>query len=258
MRERSGRTTKSQIEASQTMGRGNDFDLILLTVKSYDTQSASLQLNRSPANKTPILSLQNGLGNIEILQRHLKGRHLLAGSTTEAALGIGPGHVVHTGKGMTWIGEPGGRLTLRSVAIGKAIRDAGFEMVVSRNIQGILWSKAIVNSAINPITALARVRNGELLRNPNLREAATRVVSEGAAVAIARGVVLRPRPASLLRKIIASTSNNRSSMLQDIEAGRKTEIWEINGRISMLGRSIRVPAPLNELLTMLIDGQSSS
>jgi len=232
----------------------DDADLVLLTVKAYDTEAAARSLPKSIRSNIPVLSLQNGLGNIETLRRYLPAEALLAGTTTEAALQTGPGQVTHTGKGMTWIGELGRETSKHCGVIKNAFRKAGFRTQASRNIEGVVWSKAIVNSAINPITALARVPNGELLRIPHLRTISNETVSEGSAVARAHGVSLSPDPSSMLPQVLASTKKNRSSMLQDIEAGKRTEIRQLNGWIDSLARKLGVDAPYNRMLTELVLG----
>jgi 2-dehydropantoate 2-reductase len=200
----------------------------------------------------PVLSLQNGLGNVEELARKLGADSIIAGTTTEGAMTIGPGEVVHTGRGMTWVGEMNGKVSGRCLAIERAFRKAGFSTIISNNIKGVLWAKAIVNSAINPISAIAHVRNGDVRRIPELRGIASKAVDEGRAVARASGILVKPSPKSLLARVLAQTPRNKSSMLQDIEAGRKTEIRQLNGSISRLGSLVGVSTPFNDLLTKLV------
>jgi len=138
--------------------------------------------------------------------------------------------------------------------IREVFRKAGFRTVASKNIEGVIWSKAIMNSAINPITALLRVPNGELLRIPYLRSIANAVVHEGTAVARAHGVSLNPAPRSMLLQVLALTRSNRSSMLQDVEAGKRTEVRQLNGRIASLAGRLGVDAPYNRLLSKLVLG----
>jgi 2-dehydropantoate 2-reductase len=258
LREPSGKTIRAHIDVKESLSRTDNPDFILLTVKAYDTEDAARHLRKVMGGRTPILTLQNGLGNIEILSRYFPKSIVLAGSTTEGALGTGPGTVTHAGRGWTWIGELHGKLTERSIMISDAFRHAGFRTIASRNIEGVIWSKAIVNSAINPISALARVSNGELNTSSSLMDVAMRLVREGIMVAKAHGVSPAPSPRSMLVGILVQARRNRSSMLRDIEAGRKTEIRQLNGSIALLGRRLGVNVPFNTLIWELVQGLEDS
>jgi 2-dehydropantoate 2-reductase len=252
--ELSGKTIRAHIDITSSLSGNYDPDFILLTVKAYDTENAVLHLRKVMRSRTAILSLQNGLGNVEILSRYFPKGVVLAGSTTEGALGTGPGAVTHAGKGVTWIGELHGKLTERITTISDAFRHAGFKTIASENIEGVIWSKAIVNSAINPISALARVSNGELNRSSSLMDVAMRLVREGMKVAEASGVSPAPSPKSMLQRILEQARRNRSSMLRDIEAGRKTEIGQLNGFIASQGGRLGVSVPYNTLIWKLVQG----
>lgn len=253
--ELSGRVSNASIQAKQFLSNQDDLDLILLTVKAYDTLSAAKLLHKwRPKNEAVILSLQNGLGNIEALSHHLPTHLILAGTTTEGAFQIRPGKIAHTGEGHTWIGEPNGKISDRCRALSSTFLKAGFRADVSKNISGVIWAKAIVNSAINPVSALTGARNGDLLAIPSLRTVSVHVVEEGNAVSHAAGVQAEPDPANLLLRILKMASINKSSMLQDVEAGRRTEIEQLNGIIADAGRRLQVPTPWNDLLLRLVRG----
>ena len=252
IKELSGKVVQAHIETKSGLSRRDRPELILVTVKAYDTEEAAALIKKSVAPRVPVLSLQNGLGNVEKLARRLGSDSIVAGTTTEAALTTGPGSVIHTGSGMTWVGEMNGTRSERCLAIERAFRGAGFSTVISNNIRGVLWAKAVVNSAINPISAIAHVRNGDILKTAELREVASKVIDEGSAVAYANGIVLKPAPKPLFERVLTMTSRNKSSMLQDIEAGRRTEIRQLNGAIARLGSLVGVSAPFNYLLTNLV------
>ena len=252
IREPSGKIVRSHINVRARLSRDDRPELVLVTVKAYDTEEVGSLLMKSVGRNVPVLTLQNGLGNVEALERHLGSDAIISGITTEAALSAGPGRVIHTGSGTTWLGEVNGEITRRCLVIGRMLRSAGFATVVTDNVKGVIWSKAVVNSAINPISAITRLRNGDLFKSPELREVAFEVVNEGSGVARANGILLKPSPKRLLAKVLALTSNNKSSMLQDLEAGRKTEIGQMNGYISRLGNRLGIGTPLNDLLTKLV------
>jgi 2-dehydropantoate 2-reductase len=252
IREVSGKVVRAHIQTRTRLSRLDRPDLVLVTVKAYDSEAVASLLKKSVMRNVPVLSLQNGLGNVEELTRRLGADSTIAGTTTEGAMTTGPGAVIHTGRGMTWVGEMNGKISDRCLTIQRALRKAGFTTIVSNNIKGVLWAKAIVNSAINPITAITRVRNRDVRKVPGLLEIASEVVDEGVAVAQANGILVKPSPKSLLAKVSALTPRNKSSMLQDIEAGRKTEIRQLNGSISRLGRLVGVSTPSNDILTKLV------
>ena len=257
VRELSGESSRQQIAVKQSLSTKDDPDFVFLTVKAFDTnEAARLQLTSARLNST-VLTLQNGLGNTETLERYLPSRFVIAGSTTEGVTGIAPGVVNHSGTGTTWIGELDGRLTERCATIQTILGESGLTAIVSKNILGVLWLKAIVNSAINPISALTRTSNGELLKVPSLLNACIKVVREGMKLAIANRILLPESPIYMLRSVLASTAGNRSSMLQDIEAGRQTEIHQLNGVLSQRARNLGLSAPYNQLLTRLVIGLES-
>jgi 2-dehydropantoate 2-reductase len=252
IRELSGKVVRAHIQTRTRLSRLDKPDLVVITVKAYDTKGVASLLKKSGIRNVPVLSLQNGLGNVEELTRLLGADSTIAGTTTEGAMTTGPGSVIHTGRGMTWVGEMNSQLSDRCLTVQRAFSRAGFTTIISSNIKGVLWAKAIVNSAINPITAITRVRNGDVRKIPELREIASELVDEGIAVAQANEILLKPSPKSLLAKTLALTAKNKSSMLQDIEAGRKTEIRQLNGSISPQGSLVGVSTPFNDLLTKLV------
>jgi 2-dehydropantoate 2-reductase len=252
IRELSGRVVRFHIRTRTRLSQRDNPELVLITVKAYDTERVASFLKKAVARNVPILSLQNGLGNVETLQRELASDSIVAGTTTEAALTTGPGRVIHTGRGKTWLGTMNGKHSERLLAIERIFRRAGFSTVITHRIKGMIWAKAIVNSAVNPISAIARVKNGDVHKSNELRHIAFRVIDEGVAVAQASEILLKPSPKRLLSTVLALTSRNKSSMLQDIEARRKTEIRELNGSISQLGSLVGVSTPFNDLLTRLV------
>ena len=230
---------------------------IIVTVKAYDTRAVVASYRGILSPETTILSLQNGLGNIDMLQSIFRN-NILAGSTTEGALLMGPGSVIHSGKGLTVIGDLQGGNSGSSPRIKIAFDDAGFRTKISSNIRGVLWTKAIVNAAINPLSALTRLPNGALAKNAAIREIALRVIDEGILVSQAEHIRLVGDPRKLWRTILLSTGANKSSMLQDIEGGKITEIRQLNGAILSHGKKTRIKTPVNRILTKLVLGLEES
>jgi 2-dehydropantoate 2-reductase len=159
---------------------------------------------------------------------------------------------------LTAIGDLNGATQDTSSRVKNAFDNAGFSTEISSNIQGVLWTKAIVNAAINPLSVITRLPNGALAESVAIQRIASRIMAEGVRVSRAEGVKLTGDPRKLWRKILLSTSENKSSMLQDIERGRTTEIRQLNGTIASRGRTRGVDSPLNRILTELILGIEES
>lgn len=226
-------------------------DLAVVTVKAPDTAEAATAL--ADAELDAALSLTNGLGNEEILATTLPVP-VLAGTVTYGAVLREPGLVECTGVGTVTLGplpgvtvgdEPPGL----AERIGDAFAVAGIETSVEVDMRRPLWSKLAVNAGINPVTALARLPNGALLDGPGA-DLARRATREAAATAREAGVDLTGADATAdLEAVVEATAANTSSMRQDVEAGRRTEIDAINGAV-VDRASTAVPA--NDVLTTLV------
>lgn len=228
---------------------GVSADVALVTVKSYDTESAARALTN--ADIDAVCSLQNGLGNEAILAAALSCP-VLGGSVTYGAEVSEPGVVRMTGEGAVTIG--GFDETSQEVvaSLVSAFQRADIAADASDDIEATLWTKAAINAAINPTAALARVRNGALVDGP-LSAVATEAALEVAAVARANGIQLADDAIrERVLEVARATAENRCSMLQDVIAGKRTEIDAINGAI--VDRSGEVAVPVNETLANLVRG----
>ena len=226
-------------------------DLVVLTTKAYDTRSAVDALSALPWPDTPVITLQNGLGNLEML-RAWKGAKAFGGTTTMGAALLSPGNVRLSGLGRTVVGadmdEPG------ASRIAEAFSACGLRTEVSRDIAGEIWAKAVVNSCINPLTAVLRVPNGRLLSSPAVSRLMSELCLECSAVAAAAGVVLpEGRMIDRVRAVAKDTAENRSSMLMDVEHRRRTEIAQMNGAMCRVGSFHGVPTPLNRAMTAMVE-----
>lgn len=237
-------------EATETLGRNGNLDVVILAVKAYDTLPA-VEALEPLWDRSLFLSLQNGLGNEEVLAAHAS--RVLGGVTTQGVTFVKPGEVYHAGAGETLIGPFEGASPEDADEVVAAFNESGLPSHLSENIRSELWLKAIVNACINPLTALLRVPNGYVLETASTREVVRAIIEEGVHVASRLGPnldegLVYDRVASVVR----GTATNRSSMLQDLERGRRTEIEAINGAIARLGDEVDRPAPTNALLTRLI------
>jgi 2-dehydropantoate 2-reductase len=221
-------------------------DLAVVAVKSYDTPTVAEQL--ADCDLGSCLSIQNGMGNEATLADTLDCP-VLAGTCTYGARRDEPGTVAFTGRGEVVLGARDGGHSEVAERVGTAFAEAGVETTVATDMPTRLWAKLAVNAAINPATALARVENGSLVEGPGGSLAAD-AARETARVAREQGISLSDeRAVGLARQVAEDTAANRSSMLQDIEAGRRTEIDAINGYVVRVADD---PVPVNATLTRLV------
>jgi 2-dehydropantoate 2-reductase len=220
----------------------------LVLVKSWQTADAAGQLKECLTADGLALTLQNGLGNRETLEGALGERRVALGVTTLGATLLGPGLVRPAGDGTVTLGAHP-----RLEPMAEALRSAGFAVEVDPDPLSLLWGKLVINAAINPLTALLGVRNGELLERPAARLLLAYVVGEAAAVAQALGVCLPyPDPLATVEAVARRTAANRSSMLQDVQRGAPTEIDAICGAIVQAGERAGVPTPVSRTLWQLV------
>ncbi len=248
-----------EVEATNRVGDSADCDLAIIATKSYDTEAAVGAIVDALKRSTPVLTLQNGLGNVEALCKAVGADRTIGGITAQGATMVGDGSIVHAGKGKTVIGTPSNELT-DSLRLARDVLDsAGFEPQTSGDLEGTIWNKLIINVGINALTAITRLKNGELLEHEGTREIMSKVVAEAVAVAGARGIkIAAENPLAQVEEVCRLTAKNISSMLQDILASRRTEITAINGAIVKLGAEAGVPTPINTTLTALIRTIESS
>jgi 2-dehydropantoate 2-reductase len=229
--------------------------LVLVLVKSYDTKSVAPLLHETAGEEGFALTLQNGLGNAEVLAESFTPERLLAGSTSHGATRLGPNRVFHAGAGDTSIGPFGHGKDAPERARDAAglLTKAGFECSAVQDVGPVLWKKLMVNVAINPITALTDRTNGCIIEDDNLAALAETVVLEACRVAGAAGVDLDPGEETARAKEVARrTADNVSSMLADVRAGRKTEIEAIAGALIREGERRRVAAPTLKTLYLMV------
>jgi len=228
--------------------------LVIVLVKTFDTEPVARRLRDHLDERTPVLTLQNGLGNAETLSAFLKPEQVLAGTTTFGALREAPGVVRLTGRGECEIGAWHERAQRHLPRVKELLERGGLPCRLSSNIVAALWKKLAVNAVINPLTALLRLRNGELLEHAELEPLFTMIVEEVWQTA-ARHRIALPTPPELaaeVRRVCQLTAANESSMLRDVLRQRRTESDAINGAVARLARERGVLAPLNQALAALV------
>lgn len=220
----------------------------LVLVKSWQTQRTAQQLASCLGPDGIALTLQNGLGNRETLASVLGSQRAGLGITTLGATLLAPGNVRAAGDGVITL-EANARL--RSLAA--LLRQSGFVVENAPNPSALVWGKLVINAAINPLTALLKVPNGELLNRPSARKLLAATAREVAAVAVARGIQLPyPDPVLAVETIARRTAKNISSMLQDVNRGAPTEIDAICGAVVKAGKRTGVATPINQTLLQLV------
>jgi 2-dehydropantoate 2-reductase len=222
--------------------------LALVLVKSWQTERAGRHLAECLHPDGVALTLQNGLGNREALAKELGAQRVALGVTTLGAHLLAPGLVQVAGEGVTTLSAHP-----RLAPLADLLRSAGFFIEYSPEANALLWGKLVINTAINPLTALLGVPNGELLNRPAARSLMTAAAREAAAVAVAQGITLPfPDPVVAVESIARRTATNISSMLQDVLRGAPTEIDAITGAIVQAGQQTGVPTPINRTLWQLV------
>jgi 2-dehydropantoate 2-reductase len=230
-------------------------DLLLVCVKAFQTAAAAKWAAPCAGEQTSVLTLQNGLGNLEALSAAFGPSHVIGGTTGHGAILESVGRVIHSGTGETIIGEQSGEITPRLQKIKSLLDKAGIPATITTNLNGAIWGKMVINCAINPLAALTRLRNGDLLKEPALANLLAQVAVEAAQVASASGIELPyPDPAEQTKKVCLQTAENINSMLADVLSHRPTEISEINGAVVRTAEAVGLRAGLNGALTSLIRG----
>ncbi|MGG1613464.1 ketopantoate reductase family protein [Paenibacillus sp. FSL K6-2441] len=228
---------------------------LLLTTKQRHIDANLLTfLSRIVGPKTKVVCFQNGIGHLELIGNALPGVPLYAAITTEGAKRLNESSVNRAGQGITQIGANGGMADLESPAESfvKMLEKAGFTALLSKDIGREIYRKLLINAAINPLTALWRLNNGQLLENDERIRLLRQLCDEGLRVYEAYGI---PYDADMFDQIAAvcrSTSTNISSMLKDVQQGMPTEIDHINGKLVEMARSKGIAVPGHEMVWRLV------
>jgi 2-dehydropantoate 2-reductase len=247
-------------------------DVVLVLVKAHQTRWAAEQARRlrkpaagqtDPATSsqhadhpfasagTLVVTLQNGVGNREMLASVLGSVRVGQGVTALGATLLAPGRVRHAGQGPTVFAsapDPAGM-----AALAELFNACGLPAELTDDLDALVWNKLLVNAGINALTALLRVPNRALVSVPQARTLLEQAVAETAAIAQAHGVVVQPSEAQArVLAVAVATGDNRSSMLQDVLRGSPSEIATINGAVVREGQRLGIPTPVNALLTALV------
>ena len=231
---------------------GSQPDYVLICVKAIKTREAGEEIAPWLPKKSIIVTLQNGIGNMETLTEIFEKERVVGGITSEGATVLGWGRIRHAGRGPTVFGpedNPGARLANLVSAFNKA----GFKAKSTVDVESLIWGKLIINAGINALTAITRLKNGRLPDIESARLVIKEAVIEAAAVAEAKKIGLPyPDPFRRVLDVCRDTAENTSSMLQDVLNKKATEVDYINGAVVREGDVLGILTPTNRVLTSMV------
>lgn len=223
-------------------------DVAVVCTKAFGTGWAAEQCARVLAPDGIALTIQNGLGNEETIAQRVGADRTEVGVIYVGAALRPDGSLFATGPGRIEIGDDG-----RLDALASALAAGGMSVTRVPDARRSVWQKLLVNAAMNPTTAVFGITNGGLLSHTAAGPLADGIAREVARVATASGIPMAEADGiAAWRKIASTLGDNRSSMLQDVEAGRRTEVEAINGAVALAGERVGVDAPLNRAFTVLV------
>lgn len=250
--EQDGSQSASPVNAQHDPARLRGARMAIVLVKAWQTERASQQLAECLAPDGLAITLQNGIGNKEILVRRLGEGRVAIGTSTTGATMLGPGLARAGGEGIISLEQHPHLGPLE-----QALKEAHFNVRMVEDAGSLVWGKLVINAAINPLTALLRVTNGELLRRPAARTLMGDLACEVAAVAGAEKIRLPfEDPVAAAEQVARETSGNHSSMFQDVRRGAPTEIDAICGAVTSRGAKHGVPTPVNSACWKLVQALS--
>lgn len=260
VQDKTGTQQTVPIRATDKPAEVGPVDLILVFVKCYHTEAAVRNAAPLMGPDTMVLSLQNGWGNGPRIGAIVGEEKLLLGVCYHSATVLGPGHVLHAGKGMTFIGELNGSMTERLQSLAATFQKANIDVTATAHVLKEIWSKLALNVATLPTSATLRITAERLLDTPDMQQLMHGLLREVVAVAQAQKIPLDFNErweaiTGLLKKL---APNTKGSMLQDVENRRRTEIDVINGAIVEAGRRFGIPTPYNDAMVWMVKALEKS
>ncbi len=253
--EREGASRVVSIKATTDPAIIGRADLVIIFVKSTRTRSAAQTACMLAGPEGTVMTLQNGMGNADVIAEVMSPDRILAGTTSHGATMLGEGRIRHAGSGATTIGAWSATRQgqQRAKRFAEFFNSAGIETQAVSDVHSVVWNKLLINIGINAITALTGIKNGQLPDLAITRELSSAAVKEAVQVAAALNVAISPDAVETVFKVAKATAVNRSSMGQDVDNRRETEISAINGFIVREARRLGLETPVNHTLTALIE-----
>lgn len=252
--EKDGTVRTMRVPATRDPGSVGIVDLVVTFTKCYHTEAAVRSaLPTMMGEATSVLSLQNGWGNADRIAAVVGTLRVMVGVTYHSATLLAPGRVKHPGTGATYVGELDGALSDRLARVAAAFTQAGFETVATPRVLDEVWKKLALNACTLPTAALLRFTADQLAAHDGTMALMAALLDEVVAVAAAQGIALdRAERWEAITGLLRRAVGGRPSMLQDVEARRRTEIDVINGAIADAGRRLRIATPCNDTMVCLV------
>jgi 2-dehydropantoate 2-reductase len=252
--DKAGQSEVIRLPATDNVAGIGVVDLVVVFVKCYHTEAAVRAALPLIGDGTAVLSLQNGWGNGPRIAEIVGKEKLLLGVCYHSATVLAPGHVLHAGRGMTFMGEPEGGMSERLRRVADTFNRAGVEVTATENVLKEIWAKLALNVATLPTSAALRLYAPQLLDTEEMQNLMRELLKEVVAVARAQQIPMDfderwESITGLLGKLAPTT---KGSMIQDVENGRRTEIDVINGAIVEAGRRFGIPTPYNNAMVWMI------
>jgi len=253
--EREGKTRTVDIRATDDPEQIGPAELVIIFVKSSRTSSAAETAQTIAGSDGSVMSLQNGMGNADVIAEFIEPERILAGTTSHGATMLGPGSIRHAGSGPTTIGPwaQGEGGVQRAGQFAEFFNRAGIKTDSVADVRSVVWNKLLINIGINAITALTNIKNGQILDLEITRELSRAAVNEAINVARELNIKIHDEAVDIVFKVAEATALNRSSMGQDVDSLRQTEITAINGFIVREAKRLGLEAPVNFALTALVE-----
>ena len=253
--EREGQTRVVRLNATTDPNQIDRADLTIIFVKSTQTRTAAKTAQQIAGSDRSVMTLQNGMGNADIIAEFIEPDRILAGTTSHGATMLGAGRIRHAGIGATTIGTWAATEQGRQIAgrFADFFTAAGIETAAVDEVRSVDWNKLLINIGINAITALTSIKNGQILDLEITRELSRNAVEEAMKIAGEMNIKVRKDAVDHVYAVAEATAVNRSSMGQDVDNNRQTEIRTINGFIVREANRLGLKAPVNETLTALVE-----
>ena len=253
--EREGKTRTVKIKATDDPDQVGRAELVIVFVKSSQTNLAAETAKVIAGSDGTVLTLQNGMGNADVIAEFIEPQRILAGTTSHGATLLGPASIRHAGCGPTTIGawsQTEGGLQ-RAGRFAEFFNRAGIKTESVADVRSVIWNKLLINIGINAITALTDLKNGQILDLEITQELSRAAVKEAINVARGLNIKVHADAVDIVFKVAEATALNRSSMGQDVDNRRQTEIAAINGFIVREAKRLGLAAPVNFVLTALVE-----
>jgi 2-dehydropantoate 2-reductase len=241
------------VSATDSPAEVGPVDIVLFTVKLYDTAAAIPALSSLMGPETLVVPLQNGVESVETLSRAIGPAHVAGGTCYVTAVIVEPGHLRHTSMGRMIFGPTDPAQSNRLTRLLEVCKGAAFDTTMSDRIDEEIWAKFARLTVFSGMTALTRCPLGTLIADPDLRAMMEAALGESAAVAQGKQVTLSPTlVADVMQGFGDLPAHAKSSMLEDLERGRRLELPWLSGAVVRMGEEVGIPTPTHRLIATIL------